>query len=452
MPVNQSKKETDVQASLDSVLSTATNVNIVSNSWMANVEVDTQEFVNYLIQLPTYNANNWPVGQIVFVNEILAPVVAGNSEWLGIDGRSISGATTFENKLYTWGRNLFGALGDGTVTHRCSPGTTAGGGVNWCQIAANEFSSVMAIKTDGTLWTWGVNGAGQLGNNTVVNISSPGTTAGGGTTWCRLGCYMGAAIKTDGTLWTWGCNFHGDLGDGTTTFRSSPGTTAGGGTNWSQISTSLAIKTDGTLWSWGFGTGGRLGNNLNIARCSPGTTAGGGTNWCQVSSGGVSSAIKTDGTLWTWGCNAYAQLGDGTTVNRSSPGTIFGGGESWCLVSTGSTHVSAIKVDGSLWTWGSNGSGQLGSGTTVNRSSPGTVAGSGTTWCQVGSARRHTLATKTDGTLWTWGRNSYGKLGDGTSISRSSPGTVIGSANSVWCFASGNYRSSFGINIDNTIC
>ena len=193
------------------------------------------------------------------------------------------------NVLWTWGENGSGGLGNGNAVSRCSPGTVAGNDVKWCQIS-NGSAHMAAIKSDGTLWTWGYNGSGRLGTNSAILFRcSPGTVAGGGTNWCyiRSALFGNNAIKTDGTLWTWGANFTGSLGDGTVASRSSPGTVAGGGTNWCQVSnggnnsgqTAIAVKTDGTLWTWGCNSLGQLGDGTTVSRCSPGTVAGGGTNW-----------------------------------------------------------------------------------------------------------------------------------------------------------------------------
>ena len=158
-----------------------------------------------------------------------------------------------------------------------------------------------------------------------------------------------AAIKTDGTLWTWGLGTNGQLGDNTATTKSTPVTTFAGGTNWKQVSGGVnhtaAIKTDGTLWTWGINTYGSLGDNTIINRSTPVTTFAGGTNWKQVIAGSAHcAAIKTDGTLWTWGGGTSGQLGDNTIVNRSTPVTTFAGGTNWKQVSAGgSAHTAAIK-------------------------------------------------------------------------------------------------------------
>jgi alpha-tubulin suppressor-like RCC1 family protein len=350
--------------------------------------------------------------------------------------------------LYTWGDNYaYGQLGTNNTTNRSSPGSTAAGlGLNWKDMEACNRSSA-AIKSDGTLWTWGHNTKGELGTGNTTSRSSPGTTAGGGTNWKQVSIsqqYTGistAAIKTDGTLWTWGANDGAQLGTDNYTSRSSPGTTVGGGTNWKQVSCGLihmaAIKTDGTLWTWGFNSSGVLGTGDLTQRSSPGTTVGGGTNWKQVSSGeNRMAAVKTDGTLWTWGSNTQGQLGEGTTTARSSPGTTAGGGTNWKEVTAGRASM-AIKTDGTLWTWGWDNYGILGigSGSRTDRSSPGTTSGGGTNWKSVGRSMTNGYncgaAIKTDGTLWTWGFNQNGGLGRGTTNDAfaggsASPGTVVG--------------------------
>jgi alpha-tubulin suppressor-like RCC1 family protein len=348
------------------------------------------------------------------------------------------------NQLYGWGRNDFGQVGDGTAIYRSSPTLSIVRQGGWRKLGTARCVGA-AIKNDGTLWVWGRNLQGQLGTGDTTAKASPTTTIGGGTTWCTVadGSSVSsamAAIKTDGTIWTWGYNGVGTLGDGTTTNRSSPGTIAGGGTNWCSAVLSCntvgALKTDGTLWTWGCGGGGILGNSTTTNRSSPGTTAGGGTTWCQIGQESlIFSAIKTDGTLWTWGSSFNGELGDnGTMVSRSSPGTTAGGGTIWCF----SAGKMGIKTDGTLWTWGGNGLGQLGDGTTVNRSSPVITAGGGTTWRSGSSSTSNAAGIKTDGTLWTWGYNKYGLLATGNCVTRSSPGTTIGGGTTWFCISLGS--------------
>ena len=330
--------------------------------------------------------------------------------------------------LWVWGGNSEGQLGNNLTNTRCTPVTTFLGGTTWKQVSCGGFYTA-AIKTDGTLWTWGWNYAGQLGDNTTTTRSTPVQTSTGGTNWKQVDCGSGhtAAIKTDGTLWVWGSNSLGaQLGDNTTTNRSIPVTTFLGGNNWKQVSTgslyTAAIKTDGTLWTWGYNYYGQLGDNTTTTRSTPVQTSTGGTNWKQVSCGDShTAAIKTDGTLWTWGFNYYGQLGDNTTIFKSTPIQTSTGGTNWKQVSCGDSHTAAIKTDGTLWTWGFNYYGQLGDNTTTKRSTPVTTFAGGTNWKQVATGSNHTVAIKTDGTLWVWGRNTTGQLGDNTLITRSTP-------------------------------
>jgi YD repeat-containing protein len=213
---------------------------------------------------------------------------------------------------------------------------------------------------------------------------------------------------------------------------STPVTTFSGGNNWRQVSCggfhTAAIKTDGTLWTWGYGTNGRLGNAVITGNIStPVTTFAGGNNWKQVSCNGHTAAVKTDGTLWTWGSGSFARLGNALTTNVSTPVTTFAGGTNWKQVTTGGSHTAAIKTDGTLWTWGYANAGRIGNAVTTGViSTPITTFAGGTNWKQVRAANGHTAAIKTDGTLWTWGYNGQGRLGNANvAVSVSTPVTTF---------------------------
>jgi len=360
----------------------------------------------------------------------------GDLQTIYVDDYALIDQWAATGSLWTWGYNYYGQLGDNTIANKSSPVQTVAGGTNWKSVASGGLHTA-AIKTDGTLWLWGYNYYAALGDNTLVSKSSPVQTVAGGTNWKLVagGRYHTAAIKTDGTLWLWGRNTYGQLGDNTIANKSSPVQTVAGGTNWKLVSGgryhTAAIKTDGTLWLWGYNTYGQLGDNTTVSKSSPVQTVAGGTNWKSVASGGIhTAAIKTDGTLWTWGDNTLGKLGDNTTVSKSSPVQTISGGTNWKQVSGGRYHTAAIKTDGTLWTWGHNTYGQLGENDIVHRSSPVQTVAGGTNWKLVASGYYHTAAIKTDGTLWTWGGNGNAALGDNTLVHRSSPvQTVAGGTN-----------------------
>jgi alpha-tubulin suppressor-like RCC1 family protein len=329
-------------------------------------------------------------------------------------------------ELWTWGVNSSGDLGDNTVIDKSSP-VQIGALVDWSQLSVGN-DHMVSVKTDGTLWAWGSNSLGALGQNNVVNLSSP-VQVGALTNWSQVsaGRQHTASIKTDGTLWNWGRNNFGQLGQNNTLNRSSP-VQVGALTNWAQVSAgkyanAAAVKTDGTLWAWGYNGVGQLGQNNVISRSSP-VQIGALTNWYSASFGGLHMAsIKTDGTLWIWGGGANGKLGDNAVVNRSSPVQI-GVLTNWAKVSAGKYCTASIKNDSTLWAWGANSSGQLGQGNIIDRSSPVQV-GALTNWAQVEvggpGGNDCTLTRKTDGTLWGFGRNATGQIGDNTVVNRSSP-------------------------------
>lgn len=329
--------------------------------------------------------------------------------------------------LYSWGRNNNGQLGLNNRTDYSSP-KQVGSLTNWNEIATLSANSGLAVKTDGTLWSWGNNNLGQLGLGNTTSYSSP-RQVGSLTNWLKVsgGSYSSYAIKTDGTLWSWGNNSSGELGLGNTNGYSSP-KQIGALTNWSdvaggQVYCAYAIKTDGTLWSWGFSGSGQLGLN-NATNYSSPKQIGALTNWLRISAGQYfAAAIKTDGTLWMWGVNGAGQLGVGNTVNRSSP-TQVGVLTNWSFVRCGAAHTMAIKTDGTLWAWGNNsGTGCLGNGNTTSYSSPIQI-GALTNWSTLSCGNAFTISVKTDFTLWSWGQGGQGRLGLGNITYYSSPKQV----------------------------
>ena len=365
-------------------------------------------------------------GSLLGINNTQSPICtpvttsAGGANWKQVNiGYLHTSAIKTDGTLWGWGGGDYGALGinvAGGLGKICTPVTTFAGGTNWKQVSGGS-NFTAAIKTDGTLWMWGYNANGQLGVNDTNTRCTPVTTFAGGTNWKQVSCGRQhvATIKTDGTLWVWGMNYYGQLGVNSASIylsvnndKPTPVTTFAGGTNWKQVDCggnhTTAIKTDGTLWVWGGNSSQQLGINAPGNRCTPVTTFAGGTNWKQVSGGlqgggpdGNTAAIKTDGTLWMWGNNGDGQLGINDTNRRCTPVTTFAGGTNWKQVDIAGNYTAAIKTDGTLWTWGYNGIGQLGTNDTITKSTPVTTFAGGTNWKQV-SARYNQIAAVTSGT------------------------------------------------------
>jgi len=411
---------------------------------VASVSKDFDEgFVYSVANVASLPAAADNTGRLVFVENQQKYFISDGVAWTD-DLRSASIPT------FVWGLNSCGQLGDGTTTNRLSPVSVVGGFTDWCQVSAGGFHTA-AVRTNGTLWAWGRNNVGQLGDGTLTSSRlSPVSVVGGFTNWCQVsaGCFHTAAVRQNGTLWAWGYNSYGRLGDGTTTSKRSPVSVVGGFTDWCQVAASdfhtAAVRQNGTLWAWGRNNYGQLGDGtLTSSRLSPVSVVGGFTNWCQVSAGfNHTAAVRTNGTLWAWGSNGNGRLGNGTTTNRSSPVSVVGGFTDWCQVSAGCGFTAAVRQNGTLWAWGCNGAGRLGDDTTTDRSSPVSVVGGFTDWCQVSAGCGFTAAVRQNGTLWAWGRNFSGQLGDDTTTDRSSPVSVIGGF-ADWCqVAAGDFHTA----------
>lgn len=308
----------------------------------------------------------------------------------------------------------------------------------------------------GTLWSWGRNCVGQVGDNTFEDRSSPVQVPG--TAWLSVssGRCHGLARKTDNTLWAWGSNYRGQLARSINDSFPSPVQIPG--TTWTEISAggehSIARKSDNTLWVWGSNICGEIGNNSfpgpSIRFTSPIQIPG--TTWVEICGGAqVSMARQSDGTLWMWGDNCFGQLGIGNVTYQRFPNQIPG--TSWVAITTGGNHSLARKSDGTLWSWGQNQGGQLGDMSFICRSSP--VQVSGTSWIdveasKVGFVSPHTMARKSDGTLWVWGNNSQGQLGQNSTYP-SGIGSPIQIPGNAWIDIAASASASFARKTNNTL-
>ncbi len=483
----------------------------------------------------------------------IAPLAARNAFASGMPRIAAGGLHTIAMKpsgtVWTWGNNSYGQLGDGTRTDSSSPVQVSG--LNGVIGVAGGFWHTVALKSDGTVWTWGSNKYGQLGNGdeTDTDSSAPVEVSGLSDAIAVAGGYWHTvALKSDGTVWTWGNNFYGQLGDGTNTDGKTPVQVSGlsdvlaiASGYWHTI----ALKSDGTVWTWGNNTYGQLGDGSTVHSATPvqvSGLSGVDTNVDNVTSiaGGYwhTIALKTDGTVWAWGNNFYGQLGDGTDSDCSTPlqvapqpptvrtdsatnvtydsatlngmanangletkvwfeygkaignytdtsailtikddesinkrinetvrigisdlseNTTYyyrifaenGGGWAWgsvlsftttsapaavarksaresddtrsgsaiwnvIAIAGGGGHTAALRTDGSVWSWGSNYDGQLGDGTNSDSSTPVLISKLSGIITSIASGNWHTVALRSDGTVWTWGSNYNGQLGDGT--------------------------------------
>ena len=349
--------------------------------------------------------------------------------------------------VWAWGMNSFGELGDGTLTERNSPEQITGlTGVT--QICAGEYQS-LAMTSNGSVWAWGNGFFGQLGNGGIGELKVPTQVSGLTATAIGCGGSISAAVESNGTVWICGQNEYGQVGDGTVNQQNAPVQVPVLGSI-TAISASgdhsLALRGDGTLWAFGENADGDLGIGTILESVTPVQVSG--SSYAMVSAGiSHSLAIRSNGTVWGWGYNYNGAVGDGTTSERNSPVQVTGLSGACVQVSAGNGFSMALQSNGSVWGWGTNTNGQLGDGTTTQRNSPVQLPGLSGSFAAIAAGQYHGLALRNDGTVWAWGSNSNGQLGIGTSgtVPQTTPVEVTGTNGTplagIVAIAAGAYHS-----------
>jgi alpha-tubulin suppressor-like RCC1 family protein len=407
--------------------SLTTSVSSLSEIDLYWVDLSDNE-TGFKIERKTGRAGTW--GEIT-------TIVANQNSW---PDTTVSGMNTYYYRIAA-----FTAVSDSAYSNEVCNAVSG----DWSSVSAG-WGHALGLKTNYTLWGWGLNTAGQLGLGDNTNRNIP-LAVGSDSDWSRVeaGVTNTFAIKTNFTIWSWGYNGNGELGLGDYSMRNLPAQ-INSDSDWFDVSAggfhTLALKIDpvisGTLWAWGNNGVGQLGLGDYAPRLIP-TQVSTDSDWTKITAGYYHSiALKTNNTIWSWGLNAYGELGLGLgSTNRATPSQI-GVASDWDMVTAGNYFSIARKTDGTLWSWGSNVDGQLGLLDNVARNVP-TQIGTDSDWSFINAGGVnpalivHTIAMKTDGTIWGWGDNSYWSLGLGDYVRlRQYPSLIDANANTDWFMGS----------------
>jgi alpha-tubulin suppressor-like RCC1 family protein len=327
-------------------------------------------------------------------------------------GFTHSVALSKDGTIYLWGSNSNRELNGVDTTTRAIP-LGLHSPKNPHALSTGEYSTAI-ITQEGSLYLYGAN---LLENNTGTDFDK-----------VSLANQHGVVIKTDGTLWSWGANSDGQLGNNGILFRSKLTQEYTKSTSWDSVSTgvdfTIALKKDGSLWGWGKNEYGQIGNTLYNELRTPHQEDTNATDWAMISAGANhSAAIKKDGTLWSWGLNDSGQLGTGDTSSLKGARQEVTASQEWVNIELGYDHTLALKADGTLWSWGGNYYGQLGLGDTSNQDIPQQI-GNSNKWVSISAGKYFSLASDSDGKLWAWGYNANAQLGIDTNEDKLEPTEV----------------------------
>jgi alpha-tubulin suppressor-like RCC1 family protein len=379
--------------------------------------------------------------------------------------------------LWCWGYNDEGQLGIGTFGDSVSKTqpTRVGGSNNWNYVAAGQYNTC-GVQTDGSLWCWGANYDGQIGDGTDggFNRKLEPLQIAATETWSEvtIGSWHACAITESGLLKCWGNAYNGQIGNGSWSGPvTQPTTVLNSDIPWLMVSAgsyhNCAIKANNTLWCWGRGADGRLGDGFTTDRNTPTLVAG---EWVKVAAGGSHTcAIRADGALRCWGKNEFGQLGNslsGSSEVSLSP-DVVNSTIRWIDITAGNHFSCGVKEDGTLWCWGQNIAGQVGQGTSGGQDTYNvpTQVGTETQWRTVSAGRAgidydgttggdHVCAYKQDGSVWCWGDNEFGQLGEGVEVDSPNQYSVVPvpvNADSNWASLSVGRAYTCAIKDDSTL-
>jgi alpha-tubulin suppressor-like RCC1 family protein len=360
-----------------------------------------------------------------------ASALAFSALTAGTGDNQTCGITT-SSRLYCWGYNSLGSVGDGTTSKRLKP-VPIGGVLRFRQVNAG-YGHVCAVTTDSRAYCWGINTfyssvGGQLGDGTLTNRRSPVAVLGGHAfRQVSTGFHHSCGVTTDDRAWCWGANVNGQLGDGTMTQRLTPVAVAGT-LRFREVAAgsghTCGITTDDRAYCWGSNNDGQIGDGgSRIERRLTPTPVAGDRRYRQVDAGaGHTCALTVSGRAYCWGLNRDGDIGDGKTNLRRFLPKAVAGGLSFSTIAAGFSGTCGTTTADRAYCWGQNQAGGVGDGTLTDRFVPTPVAG-GHKFTQMTSGLVHTCARTPEGAGFCWGDNFGGALGDGTETDRLQPKAI----------------------------
>ena len=316
------------------------------------------------------------------------------------------------------------------------------------------------IIENGQVWAWGLNSVGQLGDNSVISRCIPVSILGAKKTFCAIAAGQNYSLGLDknGQVWGWGYNYVGQLGNKTKINRCTPVSILGAKKTFCKITAgraggtehSAGLDKNGQVWCWGYNGFGQLGTNSTSGKCTPVSILGAKKTFCTIIAGYVATfGIDKNGQVWSWGLNGTGQLGINSTASRRTPVSILGAKKTFCTIDNRNTTL-AIDKNGQVWGWGYNFKYQLGDNTSINKCTPVSILGAKKTFCAISVGSDHSVGLDKNGQVWCWGANSVGQLGINSTGIRCTPVSILG-AKKTFCTITAGYTYTIGVDKNNHV-